>query len=275
MRHLRPRKSFGQAFLTHEPTADALVDALGAGPNDTVLEIGPGKGILTRRLLARARSVVAVEIDPRLVEGLHRELRGIGKLELVWGDFMTFDLGGYRGLRVMGNLPYNLSSQMVFRLLESAEHWDRAVLTTQREFAERLLGVPGTKAYGALTVFFERLTEREKLFNIAPSCFKPSPDVISTAFRLVRRGRPLFEVADEDLFRRVVKACFVQRRKTIVNNLAAGLGLSKEPLSRMLDSCGIDPGHRAETLTAAQFKMLTDALASDTEAIVKLRVQSS
>ena len=262
MRHLRPRKSFGQSFLTHEPTADALVAALDVSAEDTVLEVGPGKGVLTRRLLAHAGRVVAVEIDPRLVDGLLAELGSNPKLALVQADFMSFDLSRFRAVKVMGNLPYNLSSQMLFRLLEFIEHWQRAVLTTQREFAGRLLGRPGTKEYGALTVFFERLFERKKLFNIPPSCFKPRPDVVSTSFRLTRRTQPLFPVADEELFRRVVKSCFIQRRKTIANNLRAGLGLDRATLSVVLEAADIDPACRAESLAAVQFKGLADALAA-------------
>jgi len=260
MKHLRPRKSFGQSFLTHEPTADALVAGLQLTPEDMVLEIGPGKGVLTRRLLAQAGRVVAVEIDPRLVDCLLVELGASPKLAVVQADFMTFDLTRYSGIKVMGNLPYNLSSQMLFRLLEFADHVDSAVLTTQREFADRLLGRPGTRDYSALTVFFERRFERKKLFNIPPSCFKPRPDVVSTSFRLTRRSRPLFPVADEELFRRVVKSCFIQRRKTIANNLMAGLGLDRETASRVLNQVGIDPKCRAESLAAIQFKQLADSL---------------
>ncbi len=262
MRHLRPRHSLGQAFLTYEPAADDLVAALNVGPKDTVLEIGPGKGILTRRLLEQAGRVVAVEIDERLADGLSAELGSNPKLELVQADFMDFDLSGFRQLKVMGNLPYNLSSQMLFRLLDHVESWDVAVLTTQREFALRMLARPGTKAYGALTVFFDRLVERERLFNIEPRCFKPKPDVVSTSFRLTRREQPLYQVPDEEQFRRVVKACFGQRRKTIANNLVAALGLDRALAVEVLSRAGIDPAARAETVSGVHFSRLGQALSS-------------
>ena len=263
MRHLYPRRGLGQSFLTHEPVADALVDALSLCPTDTVLEVGPGKGMLTRRLVAMAGRVVAVEIDERLAEGLRAELGACGNLEVVQADFMEFDLAPFRHLKVLGNLPYNLSSQILFKLLESLESWDAAVLTTQREFAYRVVAAPGSKAYGALSVFFDRLTLRERLFNIAPESFKPRPNVVSTSFRLTRREQPLYAVADEALFRRVVKACFAQRRKTIANNLVAGLELTREVVVTYLERARIDPSARAETLSGEQFKRLADALSEE------------
>jgi 16S rRNA (adenine1518-N6/adenine1519-N6)-dimethyltransferase len=255
--------------------ADALVAALRPGRGDTVLEIGPGKGILTKRLLALAGRVIAVEIDDRLVSGLQVELGGNSNLELVHADFMDFNMSGLapaapvgqcRHLKVLGNLPYNLSSQMLFKLLDFVHTWDTAVLTTQREFAHRVVAAPGSKAFGALSVFFDRLTIREKLFNIEPSCFKPRPDVVSTSFLLTRREQPLYEVPDEALFRRTVKACFAQRRKTIANNLVAGLGLTRDAAVGFLRQSGIDPAARAETVTGGQFKELLDALAAGSRA---------
>ena len=241
--------------------ADALVEALGICPSDTVLEVGPGKGMLTRRILPLAGKVIAVEIDERLAEGLRVELGGRGNLEVVQADFMGFDLGPYQHLKVLGNLPYNLSSQILFRLLESLQAWDVAVLTTQREFAYRVVAAPGSKAYGALSVFFDRLTLRERLFNIPPESFKPRPDVVSTSFRLTRRERPLYAVPDEAQFRSVVKACFAQRRKTIANNLVAGLNQTREMVVTYLTRAGIKPSSRAETVTGEQFKRLADSLA--------------
>jgi 16S rRNA (adenine1518-N6/adenine1519-N6)-dimethyltransferase len=262
VRHLRPRRAFGQSFLTYEPVADDLVAALGVGPGDTVLEVGPGKGMLTRRLVASAGRVIAVEIDERLASGLSQELGGSINLEVVHLDFMEFDLAPFRNLKVLGNLPYHLSSQILFKLLDSLEAWKVAVLTTQREFAYRVVALPGSKAYGALSVFFDRFYFRERLFNIRPESFKPRPDVVSTSFRLTRREQPFYRVADEAEFRQVVKACFAQRRKTIANNLVAGLSLTREAAVNCLKQAGIEPAARAEALRGEQFKKLADALAT-------------
>ena len=227
-----------------------------------MLEVGPGKGILTRRLLALAGRVIAVEIDERLASGLSQELGGSGNLEVVHLDFMEFDIASFRNLKVLGNLPYHLSSQILFKLLDSLEAWKVAVLTTQREFAYRVAASPGSKAYGALSVFFDRCCVRERLFNIRPESFKPRPRVVSTSFRLARREQPLYPVGDEAEFRRVVKACFAQRRKTIANNLVAGLKLTREAAVTCLKQAGIEPAARAETLSGEQFRQLADVLAA-------------
>ncbi len=262
MKHVRPRKGLGQCFLTHEPTADALVAALGAGPLDTVLEIGPGKGILTSRLIHTGARVIAVELDERLAAGLAAAFGASPRFELVHADFMTYDLRPGCGLKVMGNLPYNLASQMLFRLLDYIDTWASAVVTVQREFAQRLLAQPGRRAYGVPTVLFERLTERERLFNIEPNRFKPRPDVVSTAIRITRREKPLFAVQDEAWFRRVVKVCFSQRRKTMLNNLAVGFDLSKKQALLVLTACGVAPNQRAENLVPESFFGLSQALLS-------------
>lgn len=260
MRHIRPRKGLGQAFLTHEQTADDIVDSLGCGRADTVLEIGPGKGILTRRLLQRAGRVIAVELDERLAAGLRTELAD-ERLEVAHADFLEFDLAPYRDLKVIGNLPYNVSSQMLFRLLDRPAAWRVGVFTTQREFALRVLAEPGGRDYGAVSVFFARLCARERLFNIEPAAFKPRPDVVSTVFRLTRLARPLFEVADEARFRQVVKASFAQRRKMIANSLTSLGGLDRAGAVAALERAGLDPAARAETLAPVQFRALADALA--------------
>jgi len=273
MSPFRPRRSLGQSFLVHIPTANRLVSALDVGVDDTVLEVGPGKGILTRRLLERAKRVIAVEIDERLVKTLSSKLGDRPELELVHGDFLHFELGtlgptapgGKKGeLKVIGNLPYNVSSQIVYRLLNHNSVWTRAVLTTQREFAQRVLAGPGSKAYGPLSVFLERVVAREKLFNIPAARFRPRPDVVSTSFRLARREKPLFPLADEEGFRRTVKAAFAQRRKTLANNLCAELGLDREGLLEVLKRCGIDDRARGEAVGISGFRRLHRALAGRT-----------
>lgn len=270
MTRFRARKSLGQSFLAHTPTAQALVDALEPGPDDTVLEIGPGLGALTRLLIGRVGRVVAVEIDRRLVEPLQAEFGPVPGFRLVPADFLKwqpeFAEDGVPGrfdrpVKVIGNLPYNLSSPMLFRLLEDFTGWSTAILTTQREFARRVLGGPGSKDYGALSVFCERLCRREKLFDIPGRFFRPKPDVVSTSFRLRRREQPLFEVADRELFRRVVRLAFAHRRKTLANNLVAGFGLARPEAEAALAETGIETRARAEAVPAERFSALARALA--------------
>jgi 16S rRNA (adenine1518-N6/adenine1519-N6)-dimethyltransferase len=261
MMPVRPRKSLGQSFLVYQPTAAALVNALALGPGDTVVEIGPGKGVLTRRLVAQAGRVVAVEIDRRLVEYLDEKLGGNENLELVHADFLKWDQVPTGPFKVIGNLPYNVSSQVLFRLLDDIPGWTTVVLTTQREFARRVLSGAGSKTYGALSVFCEFLCARAKLFDIPATRFRPRPRVVSTSFRLERRPQPLFEVEDEAFFRSVIRSGFRQRRKMLVNNLAAEFGLPREQLLAVLQSSGIDGRARAEAVDIHQFRLLAERLA--------------
>ena len=260
MKHLRPIKSFGQSFLTYEPAADRIVEELGLSRDDEVIEIGPGKGVLTSRLLERCRRLTAVEVDGRLVELLRSEFAGQANLDLVHQDILGFDFSRFRDVVVCGNLPYNISSQILFRLLDNLSGWKRGVFTLQREFATRLLAAPGNKDYGAVTVLFELWTERQKLFNLEPDCFKPSPDVMSTVISIRRRDKPLCPVRDAELFKRVVKAAFAQRRKTLGNNLNNGLGLDRPALVEIEQASEIDLKRRAETLSLSDFCRLTETL---------------
>jgi 16S rRNA (adenine1518-N6/adenine1519-N6)-dimethyltransferase len=258
--HIRPIKSFGQSFLTYEPAADRIVEALKLSHDDEVIEIGPGKGVLTSRLVERCRKVTAVEVDERLVEHLCSEFAGQANLDVVHQDVLAFDFSRFRDVVVCGNLPYNISSQILFRLLDNLPSWRRGVFTLQREFATRLLAAPDNKDYGAVTVLFELWTERQKLFNLEPDCFKPSPDVMSTVISIRRRDNPLCEVKDMEFFKKVVKAAFAQRRKTLGNNLNNGLGLGRPALAEVEQATGIDLKRRAETLSLSDFCHLTETL---------------
>ncbi|UCG43591.1 MAG: ribosomal RNA small subunit methyltransferase A [candidate division WOR-3 bacterium] len=260
MKPFRPRRSLGQSFLRHNPTADRLVGALELEPGDVVLEIGPGQGVLTRRLLGKARRVVAVEIDRRLIRRLGAEFGVRTDFELVHADFLEYDLSRHRGIKVLGNLPYKSCSQILVRMLGQIGAWRLAVLTTQREFAGRVLASPGTKAYGALSVMTERICHRERLFNIRAERFRPKPDVMSTAFRLVHRKRPLYEPDDPELFRRLVRSAFAHRRKTLANNLLAEFGFQKDLASGLLAQARIGLRDRAEAVDLEAFVRLYELL---------------
>jgi 16S rRNA (adenine1518-N6/adenine1519-N6)-dimethyltransferase len=258
--HIKPVKRLGQSFLTYEPAADEIVAALELEPNDEVLEIGPGKGVLTERLARACRRVVAVEVDRRLVDYLRERFRDVHNLEVVHQDFLAFDLRPFHDIKLCGNLPYNISSQILFRLLDNLQSWTFGVFTLQREFALRLLGRPNTRDYGALTVLFELQTERTRVCNLDAEHFKPSPDVVSTVVTIRRRTRPLLELGNPELFIRVVKAAFAQRRKTLGNNLRAAFGLDRTVLDAIAESSGIVLNRRAETMTVEEFGLLADAI---------------
>ncbi|MEO0073241.1 MAG: rRNA adenine dimethyltransferase family protein, partial [candidate division WOR-3 bacterium] len=197
--------------------------------------------------------------DSGLANDLHWQLRS-DRIEIVTADFLTFDLSKFSGIKVIGNLPYSLSSQILLRLIDFSSSWQLAVLTTQREFAQRILARPGSKTYGAITVLCSVRVTAESLFNLPPKWFSPRPAVVSTAFRLKVREQPLFGCSDPDRFRRVVKAAFGQRRKTLLNSLSSGLGIDKNVISRVLLQQGVNLDARAETLTPEQFHLLSDAL---------------
>ncbi len=258
---IRPIKALGQVFLTHQATADALVAALDLHPGETVLEIGPGKGILTQRLIEKGCQVIAVEIDKRLVCFLKNRFAAAENLTLIEQDFLEFDMSNLRRVKIIGNLPYYISSQILFKLIENRLSWHIAVLTTQREFAERVLGKPGSRGYGALTVICAYLFSRRRLFNIPPSFFKPSPDVISTSFLLTRLSSAPVKVGDEEWFFTVVRAAFKpQRRKTLLNNLTSNLGLTKGIVASVLREIDLPLDIRAEDLNLEQFARLSEAV---------------
>lgn len=260
MNKFRPKKQLGQSFLTFEPIAEQLVDALHLTSEDEVLEIGSGKGILTELIVQKAKYVYAVEIDKRLADTLKEKFSGNKNVEIINQDILKFDLSRFKQLKILGNVPYSISSQILFLLLKYQQVWKIAVLTLQKEFAARILGQPGTKEYGAITVVFNLYTEGQKLFSIPPSFFKPKPKIFSTVILLKAREQPLFQIPDEEYFTKVVKATFCQRRKTLLNNLNSSLDIDKAKLQELGLKINIDMSRRAETLTLAEFVALSEKL---------------
>lgn len=260
MKKFRPKKQLGQSFLTYEPTAERLVDGLDITAEDEVLEIGSGKGILTEQLAQKAKYVYAVEIDTRLADMLIQKFVDKENVEIINQDILKYDLSRFKRLKILGNVPYSISSQILFLLLKYIQVWNIAVLTLQKEFAARILAKPGTKEYGAITVIFNLHTEVKKLFSIPPAFFKPKPKIFSTVILLKSRKQPLFQIPDEEFFTKVVKAAFSQRRKTLLNNLHSSLKIDKYDLRKLGDKIGIDMTRRAETLTLAEFVTLSEKL---------------
>lgn len=261
MTSLRPIKSLGQVFLTHTKTADAIVEALEPQPGETVLEIGPGKGILTRRLLQGGCKVIGVEIDSRLVELLRDTIGGAQNLTVLNEDILRFDMNQFSGIKIVGNLPFYISTEILIKLFKNPHVWDRAVLTTQRDFAERVLAKPGTKRYGLLAVMRSYRYLARRLFNIPPTYFKPNPSVVSTTFVLQKQQFPAIVVSDDKWFLKVIQAAFLpQRRKTVLNNICSNLRLDKEIGVKVFSQINLNPNIRAEDMTLKQFGLLSDAL---------------
>ncbi len=265
---LRPRKAWGQHFLVHPHQARRIVDALDLTGAETVVEIGPGLGALTVFLAKLAPKVVALERDPALARFLAADLfPGSAPVEVVCQDALRFDfldlsrrLG--RPLAVTGNLPYQITSPLLFKLMEQKAALSRAVLMVQQEVGDRLLAPPGTKDYGVPTVLAQYHFAITRLFSLGPANFYPTPQVASVVLRL-SPASPLPRALDETLFTRVVKSAFAKRRKTLKNTLTAearSFGLTAPQVQAALESLNIDSSRRGETLSPTQFVELSNLL---------------
>ena len=253
------RKRFGQHFLHDRNVISRIVAALSLRPEDHVVEIGPGKGALTRELAAHLAHFDAVELDRDLLAQLPSVIPS-DKLTLHGADALKFDFcrlmqKGHK-LRLVGNLPYNISTPLLFHLLDQAGCIQDMLFMLQKEVVQRLAAAPGGKDYGRLSVMIQYRCRVEKLFNVAPGAFTPPPKVDSAVVRLLPLATPPVAINDDAQFARVVRAAFASRRKTLRNNMK-GL-LSAEDMTAL----GIDPTRRAETLTLAEFAALSNATPS-------------
>lgn len=260
MKHLTPlaRKRFGQNFLHDPGTIQRILNAVAARPGDRLVEIGPGRGAITEGLLLSAGALDVIELDRDLIEPLRTRLGGFGDLRIYQGDALTFDLcalaADHASLRVVGNLPYNISTPLLFRFLEQARCIRDLHLMLQREVVERIVAAPGNKTYGRLSVMVQTWCEAQCLFRIGPGAFTPAPKVESAFLRLLPYRTLPVPLDDPGLHARIVAAAFAQRRKTLRNALS---GLVDPELLKRAE---IDPGRRAETLEVADFARLANAV---------------
>jgi 16S rRNA (adenine1518-N6/adenine1519-N6)-dimethyltransferase len=260
----RPRKRFGQHFL-EAPWVAKIVDALGDISDDTVLEIGPGRGALTIPLTARARQVVAVEIDRDLARTLAD--RSLSNLRVVSSDILEVDFADLlreerRPVRVVGNLPYNISSPILFAVLAAADAgrmFRDATVMVQKEVADRLVAAPGRRDYGVLAVQVGVEADVERLFTLPPGAFRPPPKVTSAVVRL-RFRPPTVDVGDPRVFERVVRGLFLQRRKTVANALRPVAESLGQTSVQLLERAGVDGSLRPEMLPLAAFARLSRAV---------------
>ncbi|MBN2439240.1 MAG: ribosomal RNA small subunit methyltransferase A [Deltaproteobacteria bacterium] len=252
-----PAKRLGQCFLEDLNIVRRIVDLAEPAGDETVVEIGAGLGFMTEELAKRAGRLIALEVDPRLVEILRERFFGQDRVAVVQADVLKYDFFSARPderIKVVGNIPYHISTPILFRLLEFRQSISSMLLMMQRELADRITAQPGTKEYGIPSVLVARYTQAESLMTVAPTCFYPVPDVVSSVLRItpVEPSDPL----DETLFSRIVRAAFAQRRKTLRNNLR-NLGLPENYADTLLSASGIDPNRRAETLSVGEFSLLT------------------
>jgi 16S rRNA (adenine1518-N6/adenine1519-N6)-dimethyltransferase len=264
-----PAKRLGQHFLRDQRTIHRIVDALACKRDETIIEIGPGTGALTSILVERAGRVVAVEFDNKLAPLLHERFGSFENFKLVMDDALTVDfckeILPAHSARLVANLPYNISTAILQRLIAQRGCLDEMVLMLQREVVERVLAPAGTSDRGYISVLVEAYCEAEKLFDVAPGAFRPPPKVWSSVMRLKFRPRINTEITDEGLLWEVVSAGFAQKRKTILNNLRHATGRLQESLKRnggasiVLCKAGIDLKRRAETLTVEEWARITQA----------------
>jgi 16S rRNA (adenine1518-N6/adenine1519-N6)-dimethyltransferase len=251
----RPRKRFGQNFLVDEGVVQAIVQAIQPQAGDTVVEIGPGLGALTSPLLERLPHLHVVELDRDLVARLGRSWP-VERLTVHEGDALKFDFSQLGGdLRIVGNLPYNISSPLLFHLLAFAPCIRDMHFMLQKEVVARMVASPSTGDYGRLSVMLQRRCHLEWLLDVPPASFNPPPKVDSAVVRLIPKTASEMPQLDEDLFARIVATAFSQRRKTLRNTLGGMLGASD------LMQLGIDSGLRAENLSLADYEAITRHLA--------------
>lgn len=252
-----PKKSLGQNFLQDPNIITKIVGSLGLKAGDTVLEIGPGRGALTEQLLPLAQHLHLVEFDRELTQYWQSRSTANQNLVVHGADILKFDLApvidaARNKIKVIGNLPYNISSPVLFHLLPYAEHIDSQIVMLQKEVIDRMAASPGNKQYGRLSVMLQYRYNIENLFKVPPTAFFPPPKVDSAIARLTPLEQPVLPVDSFDDFARLVKQAFSQRRKTIRNTLKEMLN------STQIELLEIDPGCRAETLSVVEFSRLAN-----------------
>lgn len=263
-------KSLGQNFLTDKNIIDRIVESAGIGPEDLVIEIGPGIGVITREAAEYAKKVVAVEIDSNLIPILEETLGDCDNVEVVNRDILKTDVNeiirncgeNFSGVKVIGNLPYYITTPIIMKLLEDGVNADSITIMMQKEVADRIKAAPGTKAYGALSVAVQYYCTVEAVVNVPKDVFVPQPKVDSTVLRLRIMEEKSVELADRDVFFSCVKAGFGQRRKTLLNSLMGVENITKEEVNQALAAAGIDPSRRAETLNLEEFARLSNEIYS-------------
>jgi 16S rRNA (adenine1518-N6/adenine1519-N6)-dimethyltransferase len=248
------RKRFGQHFLHDRGVIRRIIDLVAPEPGERIVEVGPGRGALTWGLLERAKRLDVIEIDRDLAASLNADPRAGSGLCVHVEDVLDIDFIGLRGigapLRIVGNLPYNISTPLLFRLLAQRAAVSDMYFMLQKEVVDRMVAHPGTRDYGRLTVMLAAVAEVERLFDVGPGAFQPPPKVWSAVVRLRPTANPRFDIGRDGALRTLVTTAFSHRRKTLRNSLKGLLD------AREIECCGIDPQLRPETLAPAQFGLL-------------------
>jgi 16S rRNA (adenine1518-N6/adenine1519-N6)-dimethyltransferase len=255
------KKSFGQNFLCDRNVVAKIVRAIDPRPDETVVEIGPGRGALTEDLIAGGAQVVAVELDHDLFPVLRNKFGSSQNFRLVEGDALRVDfcelIGAGNRAKLAANLPYNISTAILQHLIGYRECFSEMILMLQKEVVARITAEAGDKERGYLTVLIEAYFESEKLFDVPPNAFRPAPKVMSSIVRLV--PKPALEIRDRNALAKVLSIGFRQKRKTILNNLKGAALFGGRPVGDVLGVCGIDPGVRPEDLALDEWVSIANA----------------
>jgi 16S rRNA (adenine1518-N6/adenine1519-N6)-dimethyltransferase len=256
---IHPRKRLGQSFLEDLNMVRRIVALAEPAPEETIVEIGAGLGFMTEELAKRGGRVIAIEVDPRLAAVLRERFTGHERVEVVQMDVLRYDFssacpGGK--VKVVGNIPYHISSPILFRLLDFRQSISSMILMFQKELADRIAAPPGTKDYGIPSVIVAKYTRTVSEMTVPPTCFYPVPEVVSSVLRMEFLPEP--GLPEGTLFATIVRAAFARRRKTLWNNLRR-VALPEETVDRVFTMSGIDRTRRAETLSVVEFSRLSTA----------------
>ena len=260
------KKGLGQNFLSSQSVLEEIADSAEI-ENEGVIEIGPGFGVLTNELAKRAEKVLALEIDERLIPILRDTLSEYDNVKVINKDVLKTDIAeliksefGDRRVSVAANLPYYITTPIITSLIENRLPLKNLVVMIQKEVADRITAQPGTKDYGAISVLCQFYTKPELICNVGAELFVPPPKVDSAVVKMAFRDKPAVEVKDEEMFFRTVKAAFSQRRKTLLNCLAANFPINKSDLTQIMESVDISPSRRGETLSLEEFAKLAEEI---------------
>jgi len=267
---IRPLKRLGQSFLEDRNAINKIINISDIRRDDVIVEIGAGVGLMTESIAKKARKVVALDIDPKMVGILRERMATYHNVDIVQADVLEYDFSRAIGestsgeIKVIGNIPYNISSQILFRLLAWRDHISSMILMFQKELADRLIAKPGTKSYGVPTVLVSMYLLCSREMVIPCRCFYPQPTVKSSVLKMVSREMPQQDLMDHDFFLKIVKTIFAKRRKTLLNNLRSLhlLGYSDKDVVKALKDTGIDGSRRGETLTPVEIGRLSNAFLS-------------
>lgn len=256
-------KSLGQNFLVDQSVPRDIVDGADVGPEDLVIEIGPGVGTLTAQLLKIAKRVVAIELDDTLIPILTEELGGYSNFSLIHNDALKVNfneiIGDEKSVKLVANLPYYVTTPIIVKLLKEKHKFKSLTIMIQKEVAERMNAEPGNKDYGALTLLVQYYCNTKIVRKVPPACFIPRPKVDSIVIRLDKLDEPKVKVDNEKLFFDIIRNSFNMRRKTLWNGVKS-IGPAKEKLEEAFEKAGVDPKRRGETLTIQEFATLSNCI---------------